>query len=934
MPKKSIPAPKRRARSAAPPPDSKGFSDSALTILAQTMGGGQSIADYLRISLNPLDSFADYEAMNAYPIISRALDVIANEATQPDSEHDNHVAWVVAEESAVQDSLNAVLHQVVKVDHYSWARMRKLAQFGNHFMEPIFGPDGLSSVVDLPIETMRRVERVTGGVHGWVQEFHREPRPWTPETYDVLVAEYQQAQKDPTKRAVRAIPFDPLQVVHMRLLGESLGGLYGDSVLAGARWIWRRLLLMDDAAMIFRLHRAPERFAFYLSLGGKSDEEADAMLRKFRDQIRKRKFVDTSGKQRYRYDPVGVDEDFFVGLRNGDESRIETLTSPTWQCLAGETPIPLLDGTTPTIRELAERGGDFTVYSCDATGRIVPGRGHSARVTHEAAPILEVVLDSGAVVRCTGNHPFLTRSGQWVLAENLTPNTALMPLYRRTSSRAAGDYLTGYEQVYHPATGKYELTHHAVYRATVGPPETVWARGEVIHHRDHRKGNNDQRNLGAVSRKGHAQHHRENVVRLHTPEVKLRARLARCRPDAIVRSRVTWTFRSRRAQHSALMRRRMADPALRAQKSQALAAYNRGAAHRARMTGASNPRYVELTVAEMGREVQALRVRSLAAYRVSGHRSVSLVRRVLRAEGLTWNDFARKYIPGWEPKGRAVATDKAAGRYMNHTVVEVRRTGLFERVYDLTVDEHHNFAVGQGVIVHNSMDDVEAFRTLLFGGLGVPRAYMGDEAGVVRATLSAQDVNFARGELRLQMAYRMGLMEFTDLHIARCGIEPEEVPYEIYMAPPSAIFELAQMEVRNARAGLAVQVQDFFPKPYILQHVFGLAKDEADALSEGKKGEDMAMMTAMQAAETGGEPSGDGAPLGPVAASQAKLSAAAESRRARLLDQKLDRVLAENKPLREELMRIRPMMKTLASLAKVAAQPVRGGPPPRRKSKG
>lgn len=211
---------------------------------------------------------------------------------------------------------------------------------------------------------------------------------------------------------------------------------------------------------------------------------------------------------------------------------------------------------------------------------------------------------------------------------------------------------------------------------------------------------------------------------------------------------------------------------------------------------------------------------------------------------------------------------------------------------------------------------------------------MGDEAGVVRATLSAQDVNFARGELRLQMAYRMGLMEFTDLHIARCGVEPEEVPYEIYMAPPSAIFELAQMEVRNARAGLAAQVVDFFPKWYILQHIFGLAKDEADALSEGKKSEDMEAMVSMQAVETGGDPEGGLAPLGPVAASQAKLSAATENRRARLLDQKLDRVLAENKPFREELMRIRPMMKTLANLAKVASQPVRGGPPPRRKSKG
>ena len=542
--KGTLTTPKRRtAVTREPPPESRGASLGSIASFADILGaGGQSISDYLHLPEDRLGKYADYEAMGAYPLISQALNVIANEACQPSSEHDGHVAWVVSPEDSVQTALNAVLHNVVKVDRLSWARIRRLAQYGDHFIEPVLGPDGLADVVDLPPETMHRIEVPRRGVYGWVQSFNREQRVWTPKSYDALTAEYEKAREQDGPNSVRAIPFAPHQVVHLRLLGESLGGLYGDSVLSGARWIWRRLLLMDDAALIYRLHRAPERLVYYLSVGNKSDEEARAVVRKFREQVRKRKFIDSSGKQRMRYDPVGVDEDIFIPMRVGDESRVESLSSPAFQ----------------------------------------------------------------------------------------------------------------------------------------------------------------------------------------------------------------------------------------------------------------------------------------------------------------------------------------------------------------------------------AMDDVEAFRTLLFGGLGVPRAYLGDETGVVRATLSAQDVNFARSELRIQQEYRLGLVDLTDLHIAQCGLEPSEVQYDIHMAAPSAIFELAEMEVRNAKAQLAAMLGEFFPKEWILRRVFGLPDAEVQALLSSKKDETADAMA--MAAEMG-------APM--PEAMRARFQRPANTPMPAAVSAKLDRVLSENKGFREYVQKVTPLMRDLTRLLAAARSPVR-----------
>jgi hypothetical protein len=95
-------------------------------------------------------------------------------------------------------------------------------------------------------------------------------------------------------------------------------------------------------------------------------------------------------------------------------------------CFTAETRIPLLDGTQPTIAELQNR--EVWVYSCKPDGTIVPGRA-KGRKTKEVTHLLNVVLDTEAVVRCTPEHLFMTRTGNYIQAKDIAPGiTCLMPV--------------------------------------------------------------------------------------------------------------------------------------------------------------------------------------------------------------------------------------------------------------------------------------------------------------------------------------------------------------------------------------------------------------------------------------------------------------------------------------------------------------------------
>ena len=129
-------------------------------------------------------------------------------------------------------------------------------------------------------------------------------------------------------------------------------------------------------------------------------------------------------------------------------------------CFTGETKITLLDGTEKSFAELAQRPANevFHVFSINSEGRIVVGEGRNARLTRRDAELVEVTLDSGAVIRCTPDHRFMLRDGTYKTAESLQSGESLMAGY--FDSAPVRERTNPYTRIKQPATGEWQFVHH------------------------------------------------------------------------------------------------------------------------------------------------------------------------------------------------------------------------------------------------------------------------------------------------------------------------------------------------------------------------------------------------------------------------------------------------------------------------------------------
>jgi len=125
-----------------------------------------------------------------------------------------------------------------------------------------------------------------------------------------------------------------------------------------------------------------------------------------------------------------------------------------------------------------------------------------------------------------------------------------------------------------------------------------------------------------------------------------------------------------------------------------------------------------------------------------------------------------------------------------------------------------------------SMEDIQYFLDQLFAAIKVPKSYLAQDQSDTHSSLSSRDVRFARTILRVQRELRNGFAKIMRVHLAALGIDPNRVDYSMHMTVPSAIFELAQMEVLNARADLCGRLREMVSLHYLLSTVLKLSDEE------------------------------------------------------------------------------------------------------------
>jgi len=814
--------------------------------------GGDGLAEHLRIDQDLQARYTDAEEMDEYPEIASSLDIYADDSTTPNMEEGQSV-WVQAEDKTISDDLNDMLHKRVLIDDDAWGLARQLGKYGNAFGEMLVSQQGLIGINYIAPPTVRRVEGPKGELLGFVQDVRGE--------FNLSLEDFYQLAKNRDSASVKGrapgelTVFEDWEVLHWRLRGKHLRSVYGHGVIDPARWIWKRLNLLEDALLIYKLSRAPSRYAFYIDTGELDHERGMAFVNRVKNQFTKKRFVNPStGKIDMRYNPL---------------------------CLRGDTQVPLLDGTTKTLVEMTEayeRGEEQWVYSSDLDdqGRVRPGKVAWAGKTRRDAELVRVTLDNGQSVVVTPDHKMIRRSGEKVQAQELLPGDSLMPYRSRVSSKAKGEALEGYDLTYCPKAQKSLYTHRFVAR-DLG----IYRKGEVIHHSNLQRMDNAPGNLTSMD----PLEHRALHIRLGQAGGKAVAMLRKVDSGLDARLREASTRNITRYNKSESKRMRTSVLNKERDQGRFIREYNVSEKHskdnvaRSRaMSGmwsdkvrrdqaASNmrikfpPIFIEglfelirqNPTASMDEIAGAATDALATTLNAANTRNVkSIHRHMLRKVALEqgYSDFGEL---------RKAAVDD------NHKVVSVEWLSEREDTYTLTVEPAHTFAVSAGVFVCNSHDEdffiptsggkdstrievlngpdyaetdtLEYHRDKLVAALKIPKVYLGFGGESTKSSLSTEDIRFARTIMRIQKEMRSGYKKACRVHLVASGADPDAIDYDVMMEVPSAILELAKVEVMSATSDLAQRMGEYVSTKWMLTSLFEFTDTEAERVMKEREKE-------------------------------------------------------------------------------------------------
>lgn len=309
--------------------------------LLNTVGFGYR--DYLRIEQDLISRYMDYEDMDESPLVASCHDIYSDDCLQADKIH-NKVIWVECEDEAIRKDLNDLLHKTLKVEERIWGETRGLVKYGNAFSEIVArDKDGVLALNTMAPPTVRRIEIPadigafgardfnTNETLGYLYDPRGSFKISTREFIDGLNARSTGASQVVEGAAI----FEGWEVVHMRLMGKHPDAIYGTGVSEPARWLYKRLAMLEDSIILHRLTRAPSRHAFYIDVSAIPPQEVGSYLNRVKQGIKKQKFVNPStGKMDRKMDIMSSDEDFFLPVRDGKEStRVETLQGPVYDAI-------------------------------------------------------------------------------------------------------------------------------------------------------------------------------------------------------------------------------------------------------------------------------------------------------------------------------------------------------------------------------------------------------------------------------------------------------------------------------------------------------------------------------------------------------------------------------------------------------------------------
>jgi hypothetical protein len=247
-----------------------------------------------------LELFRDYDVMDMDPIIASALDIYSDECLVP-SEFGN-VLTIRSKNENIKRILHNLFYDIMNVEFNMWSWTRNMCKYGDFFLRMEISPEYGVYLVH-PISPYE-ITRIEGS--------------------DPKNINYVKYQHDGVGGGME---YENFEIAHFRLLSDSNFLPYGKSMVEPARRVWKQLSLMEDAMLIHRIMRAPEKRIFSIDVGNIPPADIDTAMQKIISQVRKVPYIDEkTGDYNLRFNLNNMIEDFYLPVRGSDSgTKIDTL---------------------------------------------------------------------------------------------------------------------------------------------------------------------------------------------------------------------------------------------------------------------------------------------------------------------------------------------------------------------------------------------------------------------------------------------------------------------------------------------------------------------------------------------------------------------------------------------------------------------------------
>ena len=282
-----------------------------------TGAGLSGYSDALLSKSVRLNLFKDYEAMDTDAIISSALDIYSDESTMK-SEY-GEVLQINSDNNQIKEILHNLFYDILNIEFNLWPWIRNMCKYGDFFLKlEIDEKYGITNVVPLSVYDVARIEGLD---------------PENPEYVKFLIESATSEHRFKSEKSSTKVELENYEVAHFRLLSDSNYLPYGKSQVEGARKIYKQLTLMEDAMLIHRIMRAPEKRIFKLDIGNIPPAEVDNYMQQVINKMKKAPVVDeNTGDYNLKYNMQNITEDFFLPVRGGDSgTNIESLPGLTYE---------------------------------------------------------------------------------------------------------------------------------------------------------------------------------------------------------------------------------------------------------------------------------------------------------------------------------------------------------------------------------------------------------------------------------------------------------------------------------------------------------------------------------------------------------------------------------------------------------------------------